>query len=134
MNQATFIGNLVSNAVSMNANGNAFIRFSIAVNRKYKGNNETMFIDCIKNGDNNNLLPYLTKGQKIAISGRVSCHAYMNKDNKPVASLDLSVYDLELVGSKNSGQQQNSYTPQPNVSDQQPSFDPSQSNSDNLPF
>lgn len=98
MNQATFIGNLVAPAVVKSANGNSFITFTLAVNRKYKNTNETLYVECVKNGDNANLLPYLTKGQKVAVSGRVYCHAYMDKNNIANANLDLSVYELELVG------------------------------------
>lgn len=100
MNQATFIGNLTAQAVQKQTqSGSCFITFSIAVNRKYKDKDETLFIECIKNGDNANLLPYLQKGKKIAVSGRISCHAYMDKNNQPRASLDLAVFELELVGS-----------------------------------
>lgn len=98
MNQATFIGNLVAPAVAKSANGNSFITFTLAVNRKYKNNNETLYVECAKNGDNANLLPYLTKGQKVAVSGRVSCRAYTNKQNLAAAVMELSVYELELVG------------------------------------
>lgn len=105
MNQATFIGNLVAPAVAKSANGNSFITFTLAVNRKYKNTNETLYVECSKNGDNANLLPYLTKVQKVAVMGRISCHAYINKQNLASAVMDLSVYELELVGHKIDTQQ-----------------------------
>lgn len=98
MNQATFIGNLVAPAVAKSANGNSFIKFTLAVNTKYKDNNATLYVECIKNGDNNKLIPYLTKGQKVAVMGRISCHAYINRQNLAAAVMELSVYELELVG------------------------------------
>lgn len=104
MNQCTFIGNLVANAAQKSVNGNSFITFTLAVNRKYKDKESTLFVECIKNGDNANLLPFLLKGKKIAVSGRVGCHAYLNKQGQPCASLDLSVYDLELVSSQQTQQ------------------------------
>lgn len=105
MNQATFIGNLVAPAVAKSANGNSFITFTLAVNTKYKDNNDTLYVECIKNGDNNKLIPYLTKGQKVAVMGRISCHAYINRQNLASAVIDLSVYELELVGHKIDTQQ-----------------------------
>lgn len=104
MNQCTFIGNLVANAAQKAASGKTFITFTLAVSRKYKDKESTLFIECIKNGDNANLLPYLQKGKKIAVSGRIGCHAYMDRQKQPRASLDLSVFDLELIGGQQTQQ------------------------------
>lgn len=109
MNNASFIGNLTANAVQKQAqSGNNFITFTIAVNRKFKDKEEVLFIDCIKSGDNANLLPYLQKGKKIYVSGRVSCHAYIDKNNQARASLYLAVFELELLSSNTDN---NSATP-----------------------
>lgn len=109
MNSCTFIGNLTADAQqkNMNVNGaqSAFCTFDIAVNRKTRNGEEVLFISCIKNGDNTNLLPYLTKGRKVAVHGRIGVHAYADKQGQPRASLDLSVFELELVGGGNEGQQ-----------------------------
>lgn len=132
MNQATFIGNLIAQAVQKQSQGGTcFITFSIAVNRKYKDKEETLYIECIKNGDNANLLPYLQKGKKIAVSGRVNCHAYLDKNNQPRASLDLAVFELELLSSSDSSsdQTQTSHTQQ---SPQNPF--PTNTSNDGLPF
>lgn len=131
MNQCFFIGNLVANAAQKNANGNFFITFTIAVNRKYKDKETVLFVECIKNGDNANLLPYLQKGKKVAVCGRVSCHAYTDNQGQPRAYLDLSVFELELVSSSNTTQ-----SPQQTaVQAQTPSNPfPTSQQSDGLPF
>lgn len=105
MNNCTFIGNLTANAEqkTINSNGqqNTFCTFDIAVNRKTRnGGNETLYISCLKNGENAGLLPYLVKGQKVAVQGRIGVNAYLDKQGQPKASLNLSVYELELIGSK----------------------------------
>lgn len=105
MNSATFIGNLVAPAAKKGNAEKPFITFTIAVNRKYKDKEEVLFIECIKNGDNNNLLPYLNKGTKVCVQGRVSCHAYMANNGQPRANLDLAVFELELLGNSQQSQQ-----------------------------
>lgn len=105
MNSATFIGNLVAPAAKKGNTERPFITFTIAVNRKYKDKEEVLFIECIKNGDNNNLLPYLNKGTKVCVQGRVNCHAYMANNGQPRAYLDLAVFELELLGSSQQNQQ-----------------------------
>lgn len=105
MNSATFTGNLVAPAAKKGNTERPFITFTIAVNRKYKDKEEVLFIECIKNGDNNNLLPYLNKGTKVCVQGRVNCHAYMANNGQPRANLDLAVFELELLGSSQQNQQ-----------------------------
>lgn len=106
MNSATFIGNLVAPAAKKGNTERPFITFTIAVNMKYKDKEEeVLFIECIKNGDNNNLLVYLDKGTKVCVQGRVSCHAYMANNGQPRANLDLAVFELELLCSPQRYQQ-----------------------------
>lgn len=116
MNSATFIGNMVAPAVKKGDAAKPFITFTIAVNRKYKDKEDTLFIECIKSGDNNNLLPYLNKGTKVCVQGRVSCHAYLDRNNQARANLDLAVFELELLGNNQQIQQ----APQQAVPMQQP--------------
>lgn len=101
MNQATFIGNLTQDATVRAARDGRepFVSFSVAVNRRMKdGTKLTQYVECMKNGDNAALLPYLVRGAKVAVWGRVSCHAYVTRQNQAAASLDLYVQGLELVG------------------------------------
>ncbi len=108
MNQATFIGNLTANAVqrATKDGANTYATFSVAVNRKRKdGAKETTYVDCVMSGKTAGVVPYLTKGKKVAVTGRVSCHAWLNRDGQPQAGLDLNVYELELVGGEQQSQQ-----------------------------
>lgn len=111
MNQATFIGNLTKTAETKQVNGgNPFTTFSLAVNRKWKTKDGTkredvQFIDCIMNGNTPAITPYLTKGTKVCVTGRVSCHAWTDSKGQAIAGLDLNVRDLELLGGRQEGQQ-----------------------------
>ena len=111
MNQATFIGNLTKTAETKQVNGgNPFTTFSLAVNRKWKTKDGTkredvQFIDCIMNGNTSAITPYLTKGTKVCVTGRVSCHAWTDSKGQAIAGLDLNVRDLELLGGRQDIQQ-----------------------------
>lgn len=111
MNQATFIGNLTKTAETKQVNGgNPFTTFSLAVNRKWKAKDGTkredvQFIDCIMNGNTSAITPYLTKGTKVCVTGRVSCHAWTDNKGQAIAGLDLNVRDLELLGGRQDIQQ-----------------------------
>ena len=139
MNNCTFIGNLVADAVvnTSRTTGNRFTTFKIAVNRKFKDKEDTQFVSCMLGGENTKLLPCLAKGKKVAIQGRVSCHAYVDKEGKPCAGLDCFVNELELLSSKHEAQkpadpaqsetsaynpkaEDSAYNPQPSNSFEQP--------------
>ena len=111
MNKATFIGNLTKTAETKQVNGgNPFTTFSLAVNRKWKTKDGTkredvQYIDCIMNGNISAITPYLTKGTKVCVTGRVSCHAWIDNKGQAIAGLDLNVRDLELLGGKQDIQQ-----------------------------
>lgn len=108
MNQATFIGNLTANAVQRaTADGAAtYATFSVAVNRKTKnGAEETTYVDCVMGGNTAGVIPYLTKGKKIAVTGRVSCRAWIDRQGQPHANLELRVWDLEFCGGRENAEQ-----------------------------
>lgn len=98
MNQAIFIGNLTRDAnVITTQDGTALTTFTVAVNRKTKNGEDTTFVGCVyRNGEK--VSPYLTKGKKVCVVGRVNCRAYKANDGTPKASLELSVTSLELIG------------------------------------
>ncbi len=99
MNQATFIGNLTADAVQRTAqNGTPCATFTVAVNRRHGDTQETLFVQCTKAGNTERLFPYLRKGTRIAVTGRVTPRAWIGKDGAPRAGLDLFCLDLELLG------------------------------------
>ncbi len=99
MNQATFIGNLTADAVQRTAqNGTPCATFTVAVNRRHGDTQETLFVQCTKAGNTERLFPYLRKGTRLAVTGRVTPRAWIGKDGAPRAGLDLFCLDLELLG------------------------------------
>lgn len=132
MNQATFIGNLTANAVQRaTADGAAtYATFSVAVNRKTKnGAEETTYVDCVMGGNTAGVVPYLTKGKKIAVTGRVSCRAWIDRQGQPQANLELRVWELEFCGGRDNAEQpqtQAGFAPQQPAAPVQPTAQPQQ--------
>ena len=106
MQQLTIAGTLGKDAeLRKTGNGDAVAGFSVAVdNGKDKNGTkrETTWIDCSLWGKRGEALsPYLTKGLKVAITGRPTVRAYDGK-----AYLGCSVNEITLMGGgeKSSGQ------------------------------
>lgn len=76
------------------------INFTIAVNIGYGDRKTTQWVDCQKFGEKIGIAEYLKKGQKVYVSGTPKVQAYAKKDGTPAASLQLRVFEIELLGSK----------------------------------
>lgn len=100
------IGNLGADAEIKNANGREFISFRLAHTEKYTNpttgeiTESTIWVSCLKQGDNRNLLPYLKKGQRIFVRGNAALRIYSSaKTHQMEAGINCSVWELEFCGS-----------------------------------
>ena len=103
MNQAFFIGNLTADAQQRTARDMVavYATFTVAVNRRLKdGTNSATYVDCLFSGNTAGIMPYLTKGKRVAVTGRVSCRAWIDRQGQPRANLELFVRDIELCGGR----------------------------------
>jgi single-strand DNA-binding protein len=85
----------------------AISKFSIAVDRKFKrqGEVETDFFNCVAFGKQGEFVEkYLSKGNKILLTGRIENNNYTNREGQKVYSVQVSVEEVEFAESK----QQNS--------------------------
>ena len=83
----------------------AIARYTLAVDRRKKGENSADFISCIAFGKSAEFAEkYLYKGIKIAVEGRIQTGSYTNKDGKKIYTTDVVVESTEFVESKNSAQ------------------------------
>lgn len=107
MNKLTITGNLGNQAELRTLDsGSQAISFSVAVSEKYTNRagetvQETIWVNCTKwvqPGKPTNILPFLKKGTRVLIIGKASVRAYQNNAGVPMASLELRVDDLELLG------------------------------------
>lgn len=97
------IGNLGADAELKQENGNEFVKFNVAETRAWSGSDgvkheETLWNSCIMNGRQEKLLPYLTKGTKVAVIGRASTRVFSSpKERRMVAGINIQVDRLELI-------------------------------------
>lgn len=89
-------GNIGADAVRKEINGKMYISFNVGVRSR---RDTTTWVSVLYR-DNEKLLPYLTKGQGVLISGEPTFGAYLNREGK--ANVDVSVFanTLDLAGSK----------------------------------
>lgn len=107
------IGNLGKDCIVKEINGKTVINFSVAHTERYKdsqGNlkERTTWVECAYWTDRTAISPYLTKGTTVYAEGSPEADAYMNKDNQAAATLRMRVQNIQLLGSRQGGDNQNS--------------------------
>lgn len=93
---------------SQGSNPTAVAKYSLAVPRKFKRENEQDcdFINCVAFGKLGEFAEkYLHKGIKIAVTGRIQTGSYTNKEGVKVYTTDVIVEEQEFCESKNANQQ-----------------------------
>ena len=108
MNKIILLGRIVRDPeirYTQGQNAMAIGKFSLAVNRKYKRENEPEadFFNCTSFGKQAEFVEkYLKKGSKVLISGRVQNDNYTNKEGQKVYSVQIMVEEIEFAESKGS--------------------------------
>lgn len=110
INRVTIMGNLTRDA-ELRKKGDAasVLTFGLAINEKKK-DTETgeyvdapVFVDCALFGARAEALaPYLTKGKKVSVDGRLRYHSWMKNEEKRHA-LSVLVTDIEFADLKGTG-------------------------------
>lgn len=119
MNKVILMGRLVRDPevrYMQNENSTAVAKFSFAVPRKFKRDNEPdcNFINCVAFGKTAEFIEkYAFKGIKLLLEGRWQTGSYMNKDGVKVYTNDCVVESCEFAESKNTSQQNTQSRPEP---------------------
>lgn len=117
MNKVIFLGRLGKDPeVRYGSNNNAVASFSLAVDRKYKRDNEPTvdFFNLVAFGKTAEFCEkYLKQGSKVAVVGHIQNDPYKNKEGKEVYSTKVYVDEIEFAESKASSGTQ--AKPQSNV-------------------
>ena len=105
MNKIILTGNITKDAeLRYTANDKAYSKFSIANNEGYGENKKTTFFNCTLWGKSaENLNRFLTKGQKVLITGKVEINDYKDKEGVERKIIDINVDSfggVELLGNK----------------------------------
>ena len=114
MNKVILIGRLARDPdVRYTQDGMAIARYTLAVDRKFRKNNENGneqtadFISCVVFGKSAEFAEkYLRKGIKTAVTGRIQTGSYTNRDGQKVYTTDVVVEEQEFVESKKTAGQE----------------------------
>lgn len=123
VNRAELIGNLTRDPVlkySSNEKHTAVCRFTIAVNEGYGEKQKTSFISIVTFGTTaENCSKYLSKGRKVAVSGRIQSGSY-EKDGRTVYTTDVIAGEVEFLSGGQQEQQSAQQMPAPKSEGQEP--------------
>ena len=105
MNRLSLIGNLTRDpelrTVKSKGENTTIANFTVAASSGYGDHRKTVFvrISAWRNlGET--CMKFLKQGSKVFVAGPVSANAYINKDSDPVASLELTLEEIEFLSSK----------------------------------
>lgn len=105
MNKVILIGRLTRDGETRYSQGDnpmAITRYTLAVDRRSKGEQEADFINCVAFGKAGEFAEkYFRKGMKVAISGRIQTGSYTNKDGVKVYTTEVVIEEQEFAESKN---------------------------------
>ncbi|MGN6530857.1 MAG: single-stranded DNA-binding protein [Ginsengibacter sp.] len=99
------IGHLGKDCIVKDVNGKTVINFSVAHSEKFKDasgaqRERTTWVECAFWTDRTAIAPYLVKGQLVYAEGAPDVDGYLNKENKPSATLRMRVRDIQLLGGR----------------------------------
>ena len=106
MNKVILMGRLTRDPevrYSQGDNATAIARFTLAVDRRIKRDNEASvdYINCVSFGRSAEFAEkYFHKSTKIVIAGRIQTGSYTNKDGQKVYTTDVVVEEQEFAESK----------------------------------
>lgn len=139
MNKINLVGRLTKDP-ELNftpGNGNAVVKFTLAVKRPRFDKNkeqEADFINCVCFGKRAEAIAnYVAKGHRFGVSGRLQISKYVDKEGANRWSTDVIVEDFEFMQDKN---ENNNLAPaQNNNSNYNPSnFEPQPIDDGDIPF
>ena len=102
MNKVVLVGRLTKDpTVKETQNGSWMARYTLAVDRRVKGDTTADFISCVAFGKGAEFAQkFLSKGMKIGVSGRIQTGSFTNTQGVRINTFDIVVDDHEFVESK----------------------------------
>jgi single-strand DNA-binding protein len=105
MLKCALIGNLGSDAeLRYGANGNAFLRFNVASNfRRYEDGVQTDATQWVRvtvgGARAETIQPYLKKGQRVYVDGRLEARPWVDQQGNPQAGLEIFASEVQFASS-----------------------------------
>jgi single-strand DNA-binding protein len=105
-NRIVLVGNLTRDPEIryVDGGGKAVTKFALAVNRKTKQGDDTMFIDIVawdRLGEICN--QYLKKGMSALVEGRLAIRKYETKEGEKRTAVEVVASDMQMLDSKRAG-------------------------------
>jgi len=102
-NRIVLVGNLTRDPEIRYVDGGAkgVTKFALAINRKTKGGDETMYVDIVawdRLGEICN--QYLKKGMSALVEGRLVIRKYDDKDGNKRTAVEVVASDMQMLDSK----------------------------------
>jgi len=112
MNRLEIIGHIGNDAEIKDLGTNQVINFSVAVSESYtnKQNEKvttTMWFECAKWGNSTAIAQYLKKGTQVYVSGKPNNRGWVNEQGEAKIVNGITVFDIQLLGSKQESTQSN---------------------------
>ncbi len=118
MNKVILMGRLTRDPEVRYSSGDtatAIARYSLAVDRRFKRNNDEQtadFINCVAFGKSGEFAEkYFRKGTKVLVTGRIQTGSYTNKEGQKVYTTDVIVEDQEFAESKSASSGDGGFAP-----------------------
>ena len=116
MNKVILMGRLTRDAeirYSQGESSTAIARFSLAVDRRFRRDNDEQtadFINCVAFGRTAEFLErFGRKGTKFVLEGRIQTGSYTNKDGQRVYTTDVVAENVEFAESKSNSSAGNDF-------------------------
>ena len=104
-NRITLVGNLTRDPeIRYVGSGAAVTKFTLAINRRSKQQEETDYIDCVawdKLAETCNT--YLKKGMSCLVDGRLSIRSYDDKDGNKRKATEVVIDNMQMLGARVGG-------------------------------
>jgi single-strand DNA-binding protein len=106
LNKVQFIGNLTRDPeIRYIENTRAVTKFTLAVNRKTKQSDETLYIDIVAWEQRAEFAnTYLKKGMSVYTEGRLVIRAYDDKDGNKRRAIEVVASDVQILDKKAPGE------------------------------
>ena len=119
MNIVALTGNITYDSeLKYTTGGTAVLKFSIAVNEKYKDKEEVAFVECVMFGTAaEKLHQYLNKGTRLNVSGSLKQDSWTDQSGNKRSKLYVRVDKIDFIGCKgnNENTQGNATRQEPKV-------------------
>lgn len=98
MKKAIFVGNVGQDAdFKTDATGNTFATFSVGISVGTKEKPKTDWVEVICGDKQLAIAKLIKQGYKVLVEGFPTVSAYLNKENKPTASLKLYAHYIDIL-------------------------------------